>query len=321
MENVQSKRGKEKFMHEGYLYVFDKFSADHSKKFWRCELKNECKVRLHTTADNDRVLMQMNQHSHGSDAAQLRAAMILTGIKRRAIETTEIPSVILNSALQGTSTAIQAKMPKKDAIRKVIQRSRNDNRAAPPQPADRASIIIPDAYRMYEVAPDQMEDFLLWDSGEQDESRIFLFGRQSNGDWSNQMERLYVDGTFSLAPAFFSQIYVIMADRGGFVLPVLYALLPNKEGVTYRRMFEAIKELWPHLNPSSVSIDFEQAAIGAVRATFPNCAIHGCLFHLTKNMRKKLADNSASASSIAPLFSLSAKRTTQRPFNTSNCCV
>ena len=68
-------------------------------------------------------------------------------------------------------------MPKKDAICKVIQRSRNDNRAAPPQPADRASIILPDAYRMYEVAPDQMEDFLLWDSGVQDESRNFLFGR------------------------------------------------------------------------------------------------------------------------------------------------
>ena len=97
MENVPSKRGKEKLIHEGYSYVFDKFSADHSKKFWRCELKNECKARLHTNVDNDRVLMQMNQHSHGSDAAQLRAAMIMTGIKRRATETTEIPSVILNS--------------------------------------------------------------------------------------------------------------------------------------------------------------------------------------------------------------------------------
>ena len=104
------------------------------------------------------------------------------------------------------------------------------------------------------------------------------------------METLYVDGTFSLAPALFAQIYVVMADRGGFVLPVLYILLPNKEGETYRRMFEAIKQLWPHLNPTAVSIDFEQAAIGAIRSTFPDCAIRGCLFHLTKNLRKKLAD-------------------------------
>src|ERR1051325_2693928 len=103
---------------------------------------------------------------------------------------------------------------------------------------------------MYEVAPSQLEEFLLWDSGEQVENRILIFGRQSNGTWNNQMERLYVDGTFSLAPALFSQIYVIMADRGEFVLPVIYALLPNKEGATYQRMFAAVKEMWPNLNPS-----------------------------------------------------------------------
>ncbi|KAF0986374.1 hypothetical protein HZS_6219 [Henneguya salminicola] len=88
--------------------------------------------------------MQMNQHSYGSDAAQLQVAMVMIGIKRRATETTEIPSVILNGALQQTSTAVQAKMPNKDAIRMVIQRRKPENQAAPPQPVDRASIIIPD---------------------------------------------------------------------------------------------------------------------------------------------------------------------------------
>uniref|UniRef100_A0A2C9LH34 MULE transposase domain-containing protein n=1 Tax=Biomphalaria glabrata TaxID=6526 RepID=A0A2C9LH34_BIOGL len=122
------------------------------------------------------------------------------------------------------------------------------------------------------------------------------------------MKKLYVDGTFRISPSIFSQIYVIMAERGGFVLPVLYALLPNKEGETYRRMFEAVKELWPDLNPSSVSMDFEQAAIGALQSTYPLCAIHGCLFHLTKNMRKKLADeNLLSMYNNDPEFALAAR--------------
>ncbi|KAF0986231.1 hypothetical protein HZS_3584 [Henneguya salminicola] len=180
MENVQSKRGKEKLNHEGHFYVFDKLSADRSKKFWRWELKNECKARLHTTVNN-LVLMQMNQHSHGSDAAQLQVAMVMSGIKRRATETTGIPSVILNDAIQQTSTAVQGKMLNKDAIRKVIQRRRNENQEASPQPVDRASIIIQDTYRIYEVAPDQMEEFLLWDSGEQDDNLILLFGRNRIG--------------------------------------------------------------------------------------------------------------------------------------------
>ncbi|KAF0985730.1 hypothetical protein HZS_2520, partial [Henneguya salminicola] len=185
MENVQSKRGKEKLNYEGHFYVFDKLSADRSKKFWRCELKNECKARLLTTGTN-MVLVQMNQHSHGSDAAQLQVAKLMGRIKRRATETTEIPSVILNCALQQASAAaVQAKMPNKDAIRKVIQRRRNESHAAPPQSTDRASIIIPDTYRFYEVTPGWMEEFLLWDSGEQDKARILIFGRQSNSEWSH----------------------------------------------------------------------------------------------------------------------------------------
>uniref|UniRef100_A0A2C9KVJ5 MULE transposase domain-containing protein n=1 Tax=Biomphalaria glabrata TaxID=6526 RepID=A0A2C9KVJ5_BIOGL len=73
-------------------------------------------------------------------------------------------------------------------------------------------------------------------------------------------------------------------------------------------MFEAVKELWPDLNPSSVSMDFEQAAIGALQSTYPLCAIHGCLFHLTKNMRKNLTDeNLFSMYNNDPEFALAAR--------------
>ncbi|KAK3587446.1 hypothetical protein CHS0354_007937 [Potamilus streckersoni] len=98
----------------------------------------------------------------------------MTGIKRKAIETMEIPSNILNSVLDCRSS----KDAEKDTIRKIIQRSRNDTRTDPPQLPHPASIIILDAYRMY----------------------------ISTGDWSNNMEILYVEGTFILAPALFTDI-------------------------------------------------------------------------------------------------------------------
>lgn len=280
--NYESKRGKNKLLHEGFLFTFDKLSKDHSKKFWRCELKNICKARLHTTNDNV-IINEVNQHCHGNDAAKNQISKIVANIKRKATSTSEVPSVILNDVLKDTSVAILGKMPNKDAIRKVVQRCRNEENAPPPQPTDRASIVIPENYKEYEYEPNEREQFLLWDSGEGDVNRILIFGRKSNGDWSNQMDKLYVDGTFSIAPALFSQIYIIMAERSGFVLPVLYVLLPNKTGETYLRM-------WPLLNPSAVSIDFEKGAITAVQTIFPNCQIHGCLFHLTKNMRKQLAE-------------------------------
>lgn len=72
MDNVKTKWGKEKFSHDGFLYVFDKMSVDRSKKFWRRELKNECKARLHTCGDNDTngTVTLVNEHSHGGDGGQ-----------------------------------------------------------------------------------------------------------------------------------------------------------------------------------------------------------------------------------------------------------
>ena len=39
----------------------------------------------------------------------------------------------------------------------------------------------------------------------------------------------------------------------------------------------------------SISMDFEVAAFQASIATFPSTQLHGCLFHLTKNMKKHLS--------------------------------
>uniref|UniRef100_A0A5S6QNV2 Uncharacterized protein n=1 Tax=Trichuris muris TaxID=70415 RepID=A0A5S6QNV2_TRIMR len=50
----------------------------------------------------------------------------------------------------------------------------------------------------------------------------------SHGTWSGLMKTVYFDGTFKIAPGLFAHVYVLLAEREGFVFPVLYALLPNK---------------------------------------------------------------------------------------------
>jgi len=51
MDNIRSQRNKEKFSHEGFLYIFDKKSADGNRKMWRCERKDySCTARIHTDA-------------------------------------------------------------------------------------------------------------------------------------------------------------------------------------------------------------------------------------------------------------------------------
>uniref|UniRef100_A0A914GTC2 MULE transposase domain-containing protein n=1 Tax=Globodera rostochiensis TaxID=31243 RepID=A0A914GTC2_GLORO len=58
----------------------------------------------------------------------------------------------------------------------------------------------------------------------------------------------------------------------------------------YTRMFELLQQCWPTFAPRSASIDFEQAMVGALRAKHPQCKINFCLFHLVRNMKKRISE-------------------------------
>jgi len=94
-ENRLSKRDKPKFSHDVYLYVYDKCSkSDPSLLFWRCELKNECKERVHT--ENNVVVKKINELCHCASAVDLEVACIKTSLKCKAEETLEALSTTIN---------------------------------------------------------------------------------------------------------------------------------------------------------------------------------------------------------------------------------
>ena len=76
------------------------------------------------------------------------------------------------------------------------------------------------------------------------------------------------------------------------VIPVVFALLPNKTQQTYRRLIQKIMELCPLFNPKSVMLDFERAAINAFEEKFSNAtnsfSISGCFFHLQNSIQRKV---------------------------------
>ena len=64
-------------------------------------------------------------------------------------------------------------------MRKIVKRVRLEQQQAPRNPDNRATLIIPRDYSRYESEPGVYEQFLLADSGEGDEQRILIFGRES----------------------------------------------------------------------------------------------------------------------------------------------
>ena len=172
-------------------------------------------------------------------------------------------------------------MPSISATKKLIQRARVQNEATLPTPSDLASLVVPDQYKSYHPSPDVYELFLLGDSGQADPNRVMIFRRDNHRNWVQDIDRVFIGGTFTLAPPLFSQVFVILAKRAEYLLPVMYVLLPNKRQETYDGLFGLIKKIWPLFNPTSISLDFEMAVMNSVRQAFPRAELHGCLFHLT----------------------------------------
>ncbi|XP_018497537.1 uncharacterized protein LOC100897617 [Galendromus occidentalis] len=86
------------------------------------------------------------------------------------------------------------------------------------------------------------------------------------------------------------KVFVVLAERAQCVVPVAYALLPDKAAESYTRMLNLLKEAWPALCPASVVMDYERAMMIAVRACFPpETRIQGCFFHLVKNIKLRVA--------------------------------
>ncbi|KAK4873809.1 hypothetical protein RN001_013169 [Aquatica leii] len=256
MDNaILSKRGKQKCSHNGFLYVFDTVSKnDESVKFWRCEQKERCKVRVHTR--NEAGIIEINLLSHDSFSVSVEVAQVLTNVKKRAAETMGGTFQVINECVANITQACQGKLPNNCALRKVVRRKRNEIQAAPPNPIRLEDLIIPERYKIYERQPGLVENFLLADS--EGPNRILIFGRESWLEHLRAGTTWYADGTFSIAPHLFTQVYTIMAVRNNGVHLIFYALLPDKLWATYMRMFDLIKEIVPNLQSTEIIVTLNE---------------------------------------------------------------
>lgn len=285
-DQVLSKRGKEKFTHDGFAYVFDKNSTkDDSLKFWRCEERGRCKARIHVK--DGQVLKTVNSHTHDPSAVNIEVQRFTTKLKNRAETTVEVTNQIITECLLGLTQAGQGSIPNKSARRKVVQRKRDEVEAVPANPGCLRDLHIPHSFRVYQTEGGVDDEFVLSDLDE--DNKVIILGRRT---WLQHLrsEIWYADGTFKIAPPLFSQVYVISTTKLGGVIPVIYALLPNKQRATYTKLFALLKEIDPQLAPAAINCDFEQAAIAAMEENFPRTQIYGCFFHLSQNLQKHLAE-------------------------------
>ena len=116
--------------------------------------------------------------------------------------------------------------------------------------------------------------FLYFDSGKSD-SRVLIFATLPALDLLSQSEICHCDGTFSVSPDVFYQVYTIHVVIENAVIPLVYALLPNKTQNTYEKLFGCLEQFG-----KKVIIDFEAAVRNAITEMQPDTEIQFCFFHL-----------------------------------------
>ena len=101
------------------------------------------------------------------------------------------------------------------------------------------------------------------------------------------------DGTFKVFPRLWLQVYTVHAAIGGYRIPCIYALLPDKSQETYIRMWREIRNLAGPGDDGQerlVTMDFERAAINAFLEKFPQSNVAGCFFHLGQSVYRKVKE-------------------------------
>ena len=307
-EFLKTQKGKRKACFEGFYYNFDKVSkTDTNLTFWKCEdydKQAKCKARLHINGEE--VVKSAGEHNHRPDGARKTVIEVVNSIKNEASTSTSTPtSIIANKTLHVPSHII-AKLPEERYLKRTIQSIRHREIGAPVEPRNVSELVIPPNFQ-------QLHDgtlFLLYDSGPSND-RILIFSTQNNIELLGKADNVFSDGTFSSAPSkLFYQLYTVHAAVLGTVIPVVYALLPNKTFATYDRMYLAIKNLIsPQISIKSWMMDFENAAIKAVRKNFPLVEVSGCFFHLQQCIWRKIQSLGLTAAyrESDEKFALSAK--------------
>jgi len=135
-ENL-SQRRYEKYDHEGYTYCLDKPNTEGSLLFWRCDRRNSgCKGRIHTTTGADRTFVKMvtghtcadtgesgfraqkcriivkfnSTSPFSGNAARVGVQTAISAVRRRAVETMELPSVITAEVVEHLPRAVKGKL-------------------------------------------------------------------------------------------------------------------------------------------------------------------------------------------------------------------
>lgn len=224
--------------------------------------------------------MKEVKHNHLASSSDVEAHEIVAKIKKRARKTDELPANIIAKSISKASTSAAGKLLNRTALSRTVERVREVANPMPLNPTS-SNFDIPPQFSVTH----QNEQSLFRDISSK--KRILIFCTERNLNALSNAEEWSAYGTFSVVPPHFCQLFTLHATYHSKVIPLVYAILPNKRKSTYVNLLRELKNSRDDFSPASLIIDFEIGFVNAFKMVFPHTVIRGCLFHFWQSVYRK----------------------------------
>ena len=285
-EFIPTPRGGRFLVLENFEYTVNRKSDTHT--FWRCINKKTCPATVVTVKDTTDISKRDKAiHNHETHAAKINSDRKIANLKEQVKERIHQPVKRLYSeAFQDEDNLeLVSATPSFAAVKSRLYNERR--KLLPPLPTSRASITLEGSWTQTVNG----NPFLLANDGV--DEKILVFTTDENLTQLSQSQEVFVDGTFAVAPSLFAQMYTMHIRFLGQMIPVVFALLPDKRRDTYNRLFDIVSRLCQERNlqfsPQCIQTDFEMAAMQAVRTSFMGAQTRGCFFHYCQSLWRKVS--------------------------------
>ena len=272
--------------------------TDSKHKFFWCSKTKKllCPVRLTLDIDTDTIVRMSGEHNHDSKLVEESVkAKVATAIDIAVNNPTLNPRTVFidvtNNVLEDPTTSSGLPhLPNPRSLARVIQRKRKAKVATPALPRVWDDMIVPEEF----LTTIDGEVFLILDDNIPGKT-IKVWGWASNygiGILKSATD-YYGDGTFEICKStMFVQAWVLVAKSTttNVCLPCAFFLLPDKLYATYHYVLLKLKDLGVTA-PDIFHLDFEAAAIKAVKAVYPEAKVECCDTHWKRCLRSNQSEH------------------------------
>jgi hypothetical protein len=204
-----------------------------TNQWWKCVKRSStgCRGSLSTTLQNENPVPGQ-PHNHAPSDTSIKYSKTRNAMKDLATNPRDKLSQIFPQVVSQCDDNVQALLSREENRKRTIRYQR----PTPPVPATYVDVRLPEEY----TTTTNNHQFLQYDNGQNAVRIMLIFYSPDSLEILANAQTFFMDGTFSVAPHPFKQLYTIWVPFKDVTGTAVYAFLPNKYQDIYRELFQSI---------------------------------------------------------------------------------